>query len=191
MTDVLTLNNVTAGYGEAKVIEAVSLALPEGGGLAVLGRNGVGKSTLIQTIMGLTRGFGGNIAFRGADITRAAAHDRARRGLGWVPQERDIFASLSVEENLTVTARPGDRVVNVVQLQVEEHVRTSRQRFPDGGIAEAGVGLEAHLEDSDPRAEDVAERDELLPVGGVDRHGQPPESFLVHPLLIGRRRWRP
>jgi branched-chain amino acid transport system ATP-binding protein len=111
MADLLTLDAVTAGYGEAVVIDAVSLALAEGEGLALLGRNGVGKSTLIQTVMGLTRHLGGSIGFAGADITRLPAHQRARRGLGWVPQERDIFKSLTVEENLTVAARPGDWTV--------------------------------------------------------------------------------
>jgi branched-chain amino acid transport system ATP-binding protein len=111
MADLLSLDTVTAGYGEAVVIDAVSLALAEGEGLALLGRNGVGKSTLIQTVMGLTRHLGGSIGFAGADITRLPAHQRARRGLGWVPQERDIFKSLTVEENLTVAARPGDWTV--------------------------------------------------------------------------------
>jgi branched-chain amino acid transport system ATP-binding protein len=111
MADLLTLDAVTAGYGEAVVIDAVSLAVAEGEGLALLGRNGVGKSTLIQTVMGLTRHLGGSIAFAGADITRLPAYQRARRGLGWVPQERDIFKSLTVEENLTVAARPGDWTV--------------------------------------------------------------------------------
>jgi branched-chain amino acid transport system ATP-binding protein len=111
MADLLSLDTVTAGYGEAVVIDAVSLALAEGEGLALLGRNGVGKSTLIQTVMGLTRHLGCSIGFAGADITRLSAHQRARRGLGWVPQERDIFKSLTVEENLTVVARPGDWTV--------------------------------------------------------------------------------
>ncbi|HLB14318.1 MAG TPA: ABC transporter ATP-binding protein [Burkholderiales bacterium] len=104
---LLALANVRAGYGDAVVLDDVSLEVPERQSLAVLGRNGVGKSTLLLTIMGFTNVGRGAIAWRGEDITRVAPHLRARRGLGWVAQEREIFPSLSVEENLTVTARPG------------------------------------------------------------------------------------
>jgi len=104
---LLALNDVVAGYGEAVVLDGVSLELAAGESLCLLGRNGVGKSTLILTIMNLTDLFAGNIRFRGRDVTRMPAHARARSGLGWIPQERDIFPSLSVEENLTVAARPG------------------------------------------------------------------------------------
>jgi len=104
---LLKLENVTAGYGEAVVIDDVSLTIAEGGGLALLGRNGVGKSSLIATIMGLTRQSGGCIHWQGRDITSMKTHDRARAGIGWVPQERDIFQSLSVAENMSVVARPG------------------------------------------------------------------------------------
>jgi branched-chain amino acid transport system ATP-binding protein len=89
------------------VLDGVSLAVPEHGGLAVLGRNGVGKTTLLLSIMGCTQVMRGAIRWRGADITRLASHRRAKLGLGWVAQEREIFPSLSVEENLTVAARPG------------------------------------------------------------------------------------
>jgi branched-chain amino acid transport system ATP-binding protein len=104
---LLELEGVRAGYGESVVLDGVSLQVPEGESLAVLGRNGVGKSTLMLTIMGFTRLSRGTIRWQGKDITRLAPHVRARRGLGWVAQERDIFPSLSVEENLTVTASPG------------------------------------------------------------------------------------
>ncbi len=104
---LLSLRNVTAGYGEAIVIDDVSLDIHEAAGLALLGRNGVGKTTLIQTIMGLTQHKSGTIHWRGQDITSLKAFERARIGLGWVPQERDVFQSLSVEENLMVSARPG------------------------------------------------------------------------------------
>jgi branched-chain amino acid transport system ATP-binding protein len=105
--DLLTLDGVRAGYGEAVVLDDVSLKLPPNGSLAVLGRNGVGKSTLLLTIMGLTQVMRGRIVWRGAEITSLAPHRRARAGLGWVAQEREIFPSLTVEENLTVAARPG------------------------------------------------------------------------------------
>jgi len=104
---VLSLKDVRAGYGGATVLHGVSLDLPENGSLALLGRNGVGKSTLLLTIMGYTQMRAGHIAWRGKDITRLAPHNRARAGIGWVAQEREIFPSLSVEENLTTTARPG------------------------------------------------------------------------------------
>jgi len=104
---LLTLEGVRAGYGEAIVLDGVSLELPQHGSLAVLGRNGVGKSTLLLTIMGLTQVMRGRIAWRGSDITRLAPHRRAKAGLGWVAQEREIFASLTLEENLTVASRPG------------------------------------------------------------------------------------
>jgi branched-chain amino acid transport system ATP-binding protein len=104
---LLELRGVRAGYGEAVVLDDVSLEIPERGSLAVLGRNGVGKTTLLLTIMGYTRLMRGTILWRGQDITRLAPHLRARLGLGWVAQEREIFPSLSLEENLTVAARPG------------------------------------------------------------------------------------
>ena len=108
MTEPLfALDDVRAGYGSAIVLDGVSLTLPERGGLAVLGRNGVGKSTLLLTIMGYTQVGRGRILWRGEDITRRAPHRRALAGIGWVAQEREIFASLSVEENLTVAAREG------------------------------------------------------------------------------------
>jgi len=104
---LLAFKNVRAGYGEAVVLDDVSFEMPEGGSLAVLGRNGVGKSTLLLTLMGFTQLRRGAIVWRGTDITRLAPHRRARAGIGWVAQEREIFANLSVEENLTVAARAG------------------------------------------------------------------------------------
>jgi branched-chain amino acid transport system ATP-binding protein len=103
----LVLEHVSAGYGETIIIEDVSLALPPGRTLAVLGRNGVGKTTLLATVMGHTRLRGGTIRFRGRDIWGLAPYRRARLGIGFVPQEREIFPSLTVEENLTVAAQPG------------------------------------------------------------------------------------
>jgi branched-chain amino acid transport system ATP-binding protein len=104
---LLELVEVSAGYGEGIVLDRVSAALPAGGSLALLGRNGVGKTTMILTIMGFLSLAGGAVRFRGQDVSRLPAHQRARRGIGWVPQERDIFPSLTVAENLTVAARPG------------------------------------------------------------------------------------
>jgi branched-chain amino acid transport system ATP-binding protein len=104
---LLVLDDVRAGYGESIVLEGVSLEVPEQGSLAVLGRNGVGKSTLLLTIMGYTNLARGRIIWRGEDITVRPPHRRARAGLGWVAQEREIFPSLTVAENLTVAARAG------------------------------------------------------------------------------------
>jgi branched-chain amino acid transport system ATP-binding protein len=104
---LLGFDDVRAGYGDAVVLDGVSFALPNGDSLAVLGRNGVGKSTLLMTIMGMTAVSRGAVTWRGRDITRLPPHLRARDGIGWVAQEREIFPSLSVEENLTVAARPG------------------------------------------------------------------------------------
>ena len=106
--ELLALERVSAGYGESVVLENVSLTLNEGDSLALLGRNGVGKSTLLLTMMGLTRQHQGSVRWRGKDITRVATYRRAHAGLGWVPQERLMYPSLSVEEHLTVVARPGE-----------------------------------------------------------------------------------
>ena len=108
MRELLALDRVTAGYGDSVVLEAISLALQEGDSLALLGRNGVGKSTLLVTLMGLTQLHGGTIRWCGADIARVPTYRRAQAGLGWVPQERLMFPSLTVEEHLTVVARPGE-----------------------------------------------------------------------------------
>jgi branched-chain amino acid transport system ATP-binding protein len=111
---LLALGGVRAGYGDAVVLDDVSLEVPQGESVAVLGRNGVGKSTLLLTIMGFTSLVRGSIVWRGEDITRLAPHVRPRRGLGWVAQEREIFPSLSVNENLTVAARPGRWTLDAV-----------------------------------------------------------------------------
>jgi branched-chain amino acid transport system ATP-binding protein len=104
---LLSLQDIRAGYGPAVVLDDISFDLAERGGLAVLGRNGVGKSTLLLTIMGYTQIGRGRIVWRGADMTARPPHRRALAGIGWVAQEREIFSSLTVEENLTVAARAG------------------------------------------------------------------------------------
>ncbi|HEX4328140.1 MAG TPA: ABC transporter ATP-binding protein [Burkholderiales bacterium] len=107
MSEALKLDQVNAGYGATQVLEEVGFALEEKGSLAVLGRNGVGKTTLLATIMGHTTFHSGRIELRGRPIEKRPAHERARAGIGYVPQTRDIFGSLTVEENLRVAARPG------------------------------------------------------------------------------------
>jgi branched-chain amino acid transport system ATP-binding protein len=103
----LELRGLRAGYGAIVVVEALDLQLALGECVAVLGRNGVGKSTLLATIMGHTTLQGGEIRLAGRDVGAWPPHRRARAGLGWVPQEREIFPSLTVQDNLAVATRPG------------------------------------------------------------------------------------
>ena len=107
MSDLLRVENLTAGYGEAIVLSDLSFTLAQGEALALLGRNGAGKTTLLNSIVGLTRRRSGTIALGGRDISTLRPDQRANAGVGWVPQERNIFRSLTVEENLTAVARPG------------------------------------------------------------------------------------
>jgi branched-chain amino acid transport system ATP-binding protein len=117
MPDLLTIEQLSAGYGEAVVLSNVSLSLAEGQALALLGRNGMGKTTLVNTIVGVTRYFGGKIALDGVDLTRLRPDQRAHSGIGWVPQERNIFKSLTVHENLTAVARPGRWTIEKIYAQ--------------------------------------------------------------------------
>jgi branched-chain amino acid transport system ATP-binding protein len=107
MAEALALDAVSSGYGASVVVEDATLRVDDGESVALLGRNGVGKTTLLTTVMGLTRLHRGAIKWRGAEISRAPSHARARAGIGWVPQERRMWPSLTVEEHLTSVARPG------------------------------------------------------------------------------------
>ena len=107
MAELLKLDGLKSGYGEAVIVQGISLMLEQGQSLALLGRNGTGKTTLLNTLVGVTRRHAGRITLAGADITTLAPHERAAAGIGWVPQERNIFKSLTVHENLTAVARPG------------------------------------------------------------------------------------
>ena len=107
MPELLRLENVVAGYGDSVVIDDVSFSVEEGDSLALLGRNGGGKSTLLVTLRGLTRLHRGRIFWRGRDLAALPTFRRARSGVGWVPQERLVFPSLTVEEHLTAVARRG------------------------------------------------------------------------------------
>ncbi|XAH25262.1 ABC transporter ATP-binding protein [Xylophilus sp. GW821-FHT01B05] len=107
MAELLKVENLRAGYGEAVVIDGVSLSLGAGETLALLGRNGTGKTTFINTLAGATQQHGGSITLGGVALHKLAPHQRAAAGIGWVPQERNIFKSLTVHENLTAVARPG------------------------------------------------------------------------------------
>jgi branched-chain amino acid transport system ATP-binding protein len=114
MPDLLSIQALRAGYGEAVVLPGMSLTLGEGQVLALLGRNGTGKTTLINSIVGVTRRFGGTITLGGLDLTPMRPDQRARAGIGWVPQERNIFRSLTVEENMTAVAQPGPWTVEKI-----------------------------------------------------------------------------
>ena len=107
MAELLAVSGLSAGYGRAVVLSDIAFRLDEGEALAVLGRNGVGKTTLIDSIVGVTRRFAGSLSLAGRDIAGLAPEARAAAGIGWVPQERNIFRSLTVQENITAVARPG------------------------------------------------------------------------------------
>ena len=107
MAELLRLDGVTAGFGKTVILENISFAIEQNGVVAVLGRNGVGKSTLMKTIVGHTQLHAGTIAFAGDQVGKLASYYRARSGIGYVPQARDIFPSLTVEENLLIAAQPG------------------------------------------------------------------------------------
>jgi branched-chain amino acid transport system ATP-binding protein len=131
MAELLRVENLSAGYGEARVIQGLSFSLKDGQSLALLGRNGVGKTTLIDSLIGVTDRFGGTIALAGEDITALPPHLRARRGVGWTPQERNIFRSLTVEENLTAIELPGQwtasRVYGLFPRLEERRLNMGRQ----------------------------------------------------------------
>jgi len=107
MRELLKVEGLKAGYGESVVLNGISLTLAAGESLALLGRNGTGKTTLINTLVGVTRRHAGRITLAGEDVSALLPYQRAERGIGWVPQERNIFKSLTVEENLSAVARPG------------------------------------------------------------------------------------
>jgi branched-chain amino acid transport system ATP-binding protein len=107
MAELLRVEGLTAGWGDAVVVEDVSLSLEPGDSLAVLGRNGVGKTTLLASLMGLTRRHRGSLRLGGRELSLLPTFARARAGLGWVPQERWLYPSLTVEEHLSAVARPG------------------------------------------------------------------------------------
>ena len=131
MAELLNVENLSAGYGEAVVLHEVSLRLDEGQTLALLGRNGTGKTTFMNTLAGATRQHAGRISLAGRALNRLKPHERAAAGIGWVPQERNIFKSLTVHENLTAVARPGpwtaDRVYQMFPRLAERRSNLGTQ----------------------------------------------------------------
>jgi branched-chain amino acid transport system ATP-binding protein len=107
MTPLLTVTDLHARYGDSHVLRGVSLTIPAGVSVGLLGRNGMGKTTLIRTAMGFVPAAGGSIAWLGRTVTGAPPERMARLGIGYVPEGRGIFPNLSVRENLVMTARPG------------------------------------------------------------------------------------
>jgi branched-chain amino acid transport system ATP-binding protein len=143
MAELLRVKNLSAGYGDARVIQGLSFALEDGQSLALLGRNGVGKTTLIDSLIGVTRRFAGRIELAGEDIAPLPAHLRARRGVGWTPQERNIFRSLTVEENLTAVAIAGPWTVTRVYAlfpRLEERRRAMGRQLSGGEQQMLAVG---------------------------------------------------
>src|SRR4051812_30178621 len=128
MSDLLAIDALRAGYGEAVVLPSMSLTLGEGEVLALLGRNGTGKTTLINSIVGVTRRFGGTVTLGGLAITAIRPHQRARAGIGWVREGRNIFRPATVEENMTAVAQPGPWTVDKVYEMIPR-LRERRGNF--------------------------------------------------------------
>ena len=133
MAELLRVESLSAGYGDARVISRLDLVLEEGKSLALLGRNGVGKTTLLNSIIGVTTRHAGRILLGTQDLTVLPPHARARCGIGWAPQERNIFRSLTVEENLTAIATPGPW--NVEKIYAVFPRLRERRRVPEPALA--------------------------------------------------------
>ncbi len=193
---LLSLSGVRAGYGDAVVLNDIGFDLAEKGSLAVLGRNGVGKSTLLLTIMGFTRMTRGNIHWRGTDITRLAPYKRARAGIGWVAQEREIFPSLTVAENLTVTARPGHWTIERIYDLLAAAERAARQQGQPAfrrRAADAGAGARADDQSVAAAAGRAVRRPGADHRRGTDGRDPPHAGRAGHRLHPGRaacRDWR-
>jgi len=143
MTALLSLERVASAYGQSRVLWDIDLEVPQGGAVALIGRNGVGKTTLLRTIIGLQKLSSGRIRFKGEDVTQLGAHERARAGIGFVPQGRHIFPHLTVEENLetglsALTGRgskPGDAIPEHI---FELFPKLKQIRGRKGGVLSGG-----------------------------------------------------
>lgn len=140
---LLQVDGLSAGYGETVVLEDLSCSVLAGRTMALLGRNGVGKTTLLRTLLGLTTVHRGQVRLAGEDVARWPSHQRALRGFGLVPQEREIFRSLSVHENLAVAARPGVWTLDAVYAlfpRLEERRRNMGNQLSGGEQQMLAIG---------------------------------------------------
>lgn len=135
MAELLRVEGLKSGYGEAVVVQGIDLVLEAGRSLSLLGRNGTGKTTFLNTLVGATRRHAGRIVLGGQDISTMPSHRRAAAGIGWVPQERNIFKSLTVHENLSAVARPGPWTV---QRAYEMFPRLAERRTNMGNELSGG-----------------------------------------------------
>jgi branched-chain amino acid transport system ATP-binding protein len=207
MADLLRVEHLSTGYGEARILSNLSLRIADGQSLALLGRNGTGKTTLINSVMGLTTWHSGIIEFAGTDITQMPAELRAHVGIGWVPQERNIFRSLTVEENMTAIMRPGawtiDRVYKLFP-RLEERRRNLGNQLSGGEqqmlaigralvlnprlvlLDEPTEGLAPIIVDEVLRALRSIARDEGLSMIIVEQKAQKILSFTDHAVILDR-----
>jgi branched-chain amino acid transport system ATP-binding protein len=155
LSSLLEVTDLEAGYGRSQVLQGVSLTVAEGEVVCLMGRNGVGKSTLLRTLMGVLPVRSGSVAFAGQDVTSWSGHRRARAGLSWLPQEGSVYEGLTVEEHLTLAARDGDvegartRAADLFPV-LGERLRQEAQTLSGGerkmlGIAQAVVASPALL----------------------------------------------
>ena len=207
MTELLQLTRLTAGYGEARVLADISFTLEDGQSLALLGRNGTGKTTLINTLIGLTTLQGGTIHLNGLDMTSMPAEQRAHAGIGWVPQERNIFRSLTVEENMTAISRPGPWTISRVYKlfpRLEERRRNLGNQLSGGEqqmlaigralvlnprlvlLDEPTEGLAPIIVDEVLRALRTIAREEGLSMIIVEQKAQKILSFTDHAIILDR-----
>lgn len=129
-TPLLSLRGLNAGYGASRVLHGLDLAVYPGETLVVMGRNGVGKTTLVETIIGLTDYHSGDILYNGKPLQQVAPYQRSRAGIAWVPQQREVFPSLTVEENMSVVQRPGHWTVERV-YELFPRLRERRRNYGD------------------------------------------------------------
>lgn len=147
---LLQVEGLTCGYRESVVLSDISFSIEAGRSVALLGRNGTGKTTLIDSLVGVTRRHAGRLVLAGRELHDLAPFERAAAGIGWVPQERNIFKSLTVEENLTAVARPGPwTVTRVYELfpRLEERRRNLGTQL-SGRAADAGLRPRPHAQSS-------------------------------------------
>jgi len=210
MAECLAFTNVSAGYGETVVLEGVSLSLAAGGTLALLGRNGVGKTTLLATVMGHTARHAGSIAFNGQSIETLPTYRRAQYGIGYVPQEREIFPSLTVDENLTVAARATEKGRWTMERVFELFPQLGNRRRNMGNQLSGGEqqmlavgralmgnpslllmdepleGLAPVIVDSLIAAFDKLRQDDGLAVILVEQHARLALGFAEHAIVLDR-----